>query len=151
MQLDGMLDEPAWQSAEVADQFFQNFPMDSSFAALQTEVRLTFDDAFLYVGATIYQKRVDYIITSLKRDFDQGGSDEFAINIDPFKDKVNGFHFAVTPYNVQREGIIDNGNNISSDWDNKWYSEVKNHENHWVVEMAIPFKTLRYSRSGGRQ
>ena len=149
VHLDGLLDEPAWQEAQVADEFFQNFPMDSSYAALQTAVRVTYDDAFLYVGAIVYQPREDYIITSLKRDFDDGGSDEFAVNIDPFKDKVNGFHFAVTPFNVRREGIIDNGNNINRDWDNKWYSEVRNHNDHWVVEMAIPFRTLRYSRKDG--
>ena len=149
MQLDGLLDEPAWQEAQIAGDFFQNFPMDSSYAALQTEVRMAFDENFLYVGATVYQKREDYIITSLKRDFGEGGSDEFAVNFDPFKDKVNGFHFAVTPFNVRREGIIDNGTNISTDWDNKWYSEVKNYDNRWVVEMAIPFKTLRYSRGEG--
>ncbi|MCO6487438.1 MAG: carbohydrate binding family 9 domain-containing protein [Phaeodactylibacter sp.] len=149
MHLDGQLDEPAWQEAQVAGDFFQNFPMDSSFAALQAEVRLAFDESFLYVGATVYQQREDYIITSLKRDFENGGSDEFAVNIDPFKDKVNGFHFAVTPFNVHREGIIDNGTNINRDWDNKWYSEVANHDDRWVVEMAIPFKTLRYSRADG--
>ncbi|MCB0564285.1 MAG: carbohydrate binding family 9 domain-containing protein, partial [Phaeodactylibacter sp.] len=147
--LDGELDEPAWQEAEIGGGFFQNFPMDSVEATLQTEVRMAFDEAFLYVGATVYQDREDYIITSLKRDFDNGGSDEFAINIDPFKDKVNGFHFAVTPFNVRREGIIDNGTNINPDWDNKWYSEVKNHDGYWVVEMAIPFRTLRYSRMEG--
>ncbi|MCO6476572.1 MAG: carbohydrate binding family 9 domain-containing protein [Phaeodactylibacter sp.] len=149
IHLDGLLDEPAWQQAEVAEGFYQNFPMDSSFAALQTEVRMAYDEAFLYVGATVYQPREDYIITSLKRDFGIGGSDEFAVNIDPFKDKINGFHFAVTPFNVQREGIIDNGTNINEDWDNKWYSEVKTHPEYWVVEMAIPFRTLRYSRVEG--
>ena len=149
IHLDGLLAEPAWEQAQVATGFFQNFPMDSSYAALQTEVRVTFDETYLYVGAVVYQQREDYLITSLKRDFDDGGSDEFAVNIDPFKDKVNGFHFAVTPYNVRREGIIDNGTNINRDWDNKWYSEVKNYENRWVVEMAIPFKTLRYSRGNG--
>lgn len=149
IQLDGQLDEPAWQEAQLANAFFQNFPMDSSYAEMRTEVRVVFDDAFLYVGAIAYQGREDYIITSLKRDFEDGGSDEFAVNIDPFKDKVNGFHFAVTPFNVQREGMIDNGANINPDWDNKWYSEVSNHEGHWVAEMAIPFRTLRYSRAEG--
>ena len=149
MLLDGVLDEPAWQEAKVASGFFQNFPMDSAYATLPTEVRMAFDEAFLYIGATVYQNRADYIITSLKRDFEDGGSDEFAVNIDPFKDKVNGFHFAVTPFNVRREGIIDNGTNVNRDWDNKWYSEVKNYEDYWVVEMAIPVKTLRYSRVEG--
>jgi hypothetical protein len=151
VQLDGVLDEPAWQAAQPVGDFFQNFPFDTSFAELQTEVRMTFDEAFLYVGAIIYQAKTDYIVASLKRDFSSGPTDEFAVNIDPFSDKINGFHFAVSPFNVQREGIIDNGSNINTDWDNKWYSEVRNHDAYWVVEMAIPFKTLRYKMKSGEQ
>lgn len=150
MHLDGRLDEAAWQLADVADGFHQNFPFDSTLATLQTEVRVTFDDAFLYVGAIVYQPQSDYIITSLKRDFAPGPTDVFMVNFDPFKDKLNGFHFAVSPYNVQREGLIDNGSTLTRDWDNKWYSQVKNHPDHWVVEMAIPFKTLRYKRVEGQ-
>ena len=149
VQLDGVLDEPAWQTAAATGPFSQNFPFDTSSAELQTEVRMTFDDHFLYIGAIMYQGREDYIVASLKRDFSSGPTDEFAINLDPFQDKINGFHFAVSPFNVQREGIIDNGSNINTDWDNKWYSEVRNYDTHWVVEMAIPFKTLRYKMAGG--
>lgn len=150
MRLDGTMDEPAWQNAQVAKDFFQNFPFDTAFATLKSEVRITFDQNFLYIGAVLYQNQADYITTSLKRDFVSGVSDVFSINIDPFNDKLNGFHFAVTPFNVQREGMIDNGTNMSPDWDNKWYSEISNHTDHWVVEMAIPFKTLRYKLVAGQ-
>ncbi|NRA50111.1 MAG: carbohydrate binding family 9 domain-containing protein [Phaeodactylibacter sp.] len=149
IRLDGVLDEPVWEQADVATNFYQNFPFDTSYAELDTEVKVAFDDAALYIGAIIYQPQEDYIVTSLRRDFESGPSDEFAVNIDPFQDKINGFHFAVTPLNVHREGLIDNGNNISTDWDNKWYAQVANHPEYWVVEMAIPFKTLRYRRSEG--
>lgn len=147
--LDGILNEAAWSNCPRASNFYQNYPGDSSSAWATTEVQLTFDDQYLYVGAIIYQERTNYIVTSLKRDFPAGSSDEFAVNIDPFQDKLNGFHFAVSPLNVQREGLIDNGANIGLDWDNKWYSQVTNHPDRWVVEMAIPFKTLRYKRKEG--
>ena len=150
IRLDGSLDEAAWQSAQVAKDFFQNFPFDTSAANLKSEIRLTFDQNFLYVGAVLYQNQADYITTSLKRDFQSGTSDVFAVNIDPFSDKLNGFHFAVSPFNVQREGLIDNGSNLTTDWDNKWYSEIQNHTDRWVVEIAIPFKTLRYRQLSGQ-
>jgi hypothetical protein len=149
MRLDGVLDEAAWEQAMVADQFFQNFPFDTSFAELTTEVRVTYDETAFYIGAVVYQEQSTYIVTSLRRDFEIGPSDEFAVNIDPFQDKINGYHFAVTPLNVQREALIDNGNNIARDWDNKWYSEVRNYPDRWVVEIAIPFKTLRYKKTSG--
>ena len=149
IQLDGLLNEEAWQDAAIAKDFFQCFPFDTSFASSNTEVRVCFDEQFLYIGATVFQKRSDYIISSLKRDFDFGESDEFHVNIDPFNDKLNGFHFAVSPLNVQREGLTDNGSNVNTDWDNKWYAQVHNEEDRWTVEMAIPFKTLRYKNNNG--
>ncbi|MCB0662307.1 MAG: carbohydrate binding family 9 domain-containing protein [Saprospiraceae bacterium] len=149
IHLDGNLDEAAWVDAQMVTDFNQNFPFDTLKAALQTEVKVTFDDAFLYVGAKIYEPRADYIIESLKRDFPPGPTDVFIVNIDPFKDKLTGFHFAVSPYNIQREGLIDDGSNVSRSWDNKWYSAVSNTEEYWIVEMAIPFKTLRYKLQPG--
>ncbi|MEZ5058085.1 MAG: DUF5916 domain-containing protein [Saprospiraceae bacterium] len=149
IQLDGMLEEADWQQAEMITGFHQNFPFDTLLAELQTEVRMTFDDAFLYIGAKIYEPREDYIIQSLKRDFEPGPTDVFIVNIDPFKDKLTGFHFAVSPFNVQREGLIDDGKNVSRSWDNKWYSAVSNTAEYWTVEMAIPFKTLRYKLQPG--
>lgn len=146
IRLDGNLDEGAWNNADEKENFFQNYPYDTSYASSRTLVKVTYDDQFFYVGAVIYQNQKDYIISSLKRDFTPGTSDEFAVNIDPFQDKLNGFHFAVSPLNVQREGLIDNGENIGIDWDNKWYSQVSNHVDYWIVEMAIPFTTLRYKR-----
>ncbi len=147
--LDGLLDEPCWQDAHTAGNFFRNFPYDTAFASARTEVRICFDEQFLYVGATVFQVKNTYIYPSLKRDFDFGESDEFQVNIDPFEDKLNGFHFSVSPLNVQREGTIDNGGTLNADWDNKWYSQVVSEEDRWTVEMAIPFKTLRYKNKQG--
>jgi hypothetical protein len=150
MKLDGLLDEDAWKSADIAKDFFLSRPYDSSFASLQTEVKILFDDNFIYVGAICYEPRSMYTVASLKRDFDGGSSDVFTVNFDTFKDKLNGFQFAINPYGVQREGLIFNGEESSNFWDNKWYSQVKNYDNYWVVEMAIPFKTIRYKVTDGQ-
>jgi hypothetical protein len=150
IKLDGLLDEDTWKSADVAKNFFLNRPYDSSFATLQTEVKVLFDDNFIYVGAICYEPRNLYTVASLKRDFEGGTSDVFTVNFDTFKDKLNAFQFAINPYGVQREGLIFNGEESSNYWDNKWYSQVKTYDDYWVVEMAIPFKTLRYKVTDGQ-
>lgn len=143
IKIDGVLDEKAWKGIEMKTNFQQNFPYDTSKAIMQTEVYTTFDDDNLYVAAICYQPK-KYIVQSLKRDYGNGSSDIFFMLIDPFKDKLNGFYFAVTPYGVQKEALIFNGNDLSIDWDNKWYSEATQHDDKYIVEIAIPFKTLRY-------
>lgn len=149
IKVDGLLDETAWKSDQVAQQFKLMFPNDTAYSKWQTQVWATFDDQFLYFGAVCYQKRSDYTVQSLRRDFGPGTTDVLNVVLGPAKDGLNGFLFGVSPYNVQREALIDNGANMAFEWDNKWYSAVKNYDDHWVIEMAIPFKTLRYTVSPG--
>lgn len=149
IQVDGILDEDAWRYAEPAQDFFQRFPADTSDAMTLTAVKLTYDEDFFYVGAICYDHvEGDYVVESLRRDFEGRGNDALNIIIDPFSDLTNGFLFGITPYGVQRESLIINGGSGRHDenvsWDNKWFSRVTRHEDHWVAEIAIPFKTLRY-------
>jgi hypothetical protein len=149
IKLDGILDEKDWLIAAKADNFKLVFPFDTAYAKNQTEVYTTFDDKNIYIGAKCFQKKKDYTISSLKRDFPPSSSDVFLVNIDTFSDKLNGFQFALSPLNVQREGLIVAGEEVSLFWDNKWYSEVKNYNDYWVVEVAIPFKSIRYKVTEG--
>ena len=142
--LDGILDEADWQVAEMSTPFWQSSPYDTTFSTSITEARWVFDDNNIYVAAKCYQKKDKYVVLSLKRDFGPGTTDLFGVTIDPFADGQNAFSFAVSPLGVQREGLISNGNSFSTDWDNKWFSVVKNYDDYWTVEMAIPFKTIRY-------
>ncbi len=153
IEIDGLLDEVAWQSAEVVGDFWQRYPYDSSRSALGTEVRLTYDEHFVYVGAVCRtQHGKDYVVSSLRRDFQASGNDAFYFIINPFNDQMSGYYFGTSPYGVQSEAIVQNGGASQSrysastnpSWDNKWFVEVRQYEDHWVAEMAIPFSTLRF-------
>ncbi|HEC41277.1 MAG TPA: hydrolase [Bacteroides sp.] len=149
IHLDGVLDEEAWKTADIAADFHQRFPADSSIAITRTEVKLTYDEEFFYIGAVcIDHVEGDYVVSSLRRDFESSGNDALNIIIDPFSDLTNGFLFGISPYGVQRESLIINGGGGRRDentsWDNKWYSKVTQHEGYWIAEIAIPFKTLRF-------
>jgi len=153
--LDGVLDEAAWQKAELMDKLMQQFPYDTSASRVRTEFRITYDDQFLYVSAIAYDNKPgDYVISSLRRDFRGAGLDGLAIILDPFQDLTNGFFFGLSPAGVQREGLISNGylrgDDLDLSWDNKWYGEAKIEEGKWTAEIAIPFKTLRF-KSGAKR
>ena len=148
--LDGNLSEEDWQNAELADRFHQYFPYDTSEAIAPTIVRVTYDDRFFYIGAIMKNLGPrGYVTPSLRRDFRGEANDGVSVVFDTFKDRTNGFVFGVNPFGVQREGLIANGggtgrDDFSLNWDNKWYSKTQIHDDHWVAEMAIPFKTLRF-------
>jgi len=149
VQVDGLLDEAAWRSAQVAVDFSKQFPVDTGLAEARTEVLLSFDERNLYIGVVCWQDRADYTIPSLKRDFPNGTSDGINILLSPSRDGLNGFFFSLNPLNVQREALMDNGTTLSFEWDNRWSSAVTNYDDRWVAELAIPFKTLRYTVAAG--
>jgi hypothetical protein len=151
IRIDGRLDEAVWQNAQSITDFTQSVPVDTGLAQNQTIVRLAFDETYLYVGATCFQPRSSYRVESLKRDYQGGTSDVLNITLNPYRDGVNGFIFSINPYGVMREALIDNGANMSFDWDNKWHGEVERHDDRWTLEMAIPFKTLRYKTDAENQ
>ena len=91
--LDGILDEPAWDRADIATNFFQYFPTDSVQAQQQAEIKMLFDDTSLYVGIKVNSSNNDYVVPSLRRDFRAGGNDNITLIFDTFNDGTNAFIF----------------------------------------------------------
>ena len=148
IKIDRVLDDEVWSKAKFISDFQQQFPNDTSLAKTQTKVKISFDEKYIYIAAICLDPNDgDYVVQSLRRDFGFSTNDAFAVFLDPFSDKQNGFSFAVTPYNVQREGLLMRGGGygVSTAWDNGWISEVQRLSDRWVVEMAIPKKTIRFN------
>ena len=150
VKIDGVLDESDWQEANVASNFFLNYPTDTLAANFQTEARITFDQDFLYLGWVCHDDQKPLVVQSLRRDFEWPLNDNAGIYFDPYNDYTNGFFFGISPYGAQREGTISGGGidgmtNYNINWDNKWYSEVKRYPDKWVAEIAIPFKSIRFN------
>lgn len=144
--LDGVLEEKAWISADIGRNFYQWYPTDSKPAQDSTLFRITYDSKNVYIGIVCYDNLVgDFITTTLRRDFGYDQNDNVAVYIDPYNDRTNAFSFQVTPDNVQREGLVLLDGRVQDDWDNKWFSEVFHGDGFWSVEMAIPFKSIRYN------
>ena len=146
IKLDGILDEPAWNTVEAVSQFNKKFPNDIGAPKKQTEVKYLYDDKNLYFAFKVYDSGTA-IIRSLKRDIGHDGNDGVAVVLDPLNQKTNGFYFVVSALNVQSEdqltGSSDGG--ISYSWDTKWFSMTKDYGNYWIAEIAIPLKSIRYN------
>ena len=146
--LDGQLEESSWRQADVAKDWYLNYPVDSVLAPFQTEARLTFDDDNIYVSFVCYDDNTPDIVSSLRRDFNYDNNDNVGFSLGPFNDRLNGFFFVITPRGVQMEGTVTGGgtgdNSFNVFWDNKWYSKVVKYEDDWIAELAIPFKSFRY-------
>lgn len=147
IKVDGILDEEAWKLAEVADNFHRVLPIDTGFADSKTAVYLTYSEDKMFIAVICYDNLPgEDIVESLRRDFSFGGNSNFLVFIDPFDDKTNGFSFGASRAGAQWDGLLADGGNTGVDlkWDNKWDLAVTDSGDKWIIEMGIPFKTIRY-------
>ena len=145
INIDGLLDDAGWSNADTAKDFNMKFPADDKPASTNTEVKILYNQDFIYFGITAYDKK-PFIGQSLKRDSRIRFSDGLGIVLDPQNKKTNGFYFSVTAFNVQADDIISaNQDEPTFSWDNKWYSATKQYDDHYTIEIAIPFKAIRFS------
>lgn len=147
VQVDGSVNDPAWEKAARADKFYMVLPMDTSMAQVPTDVRMCYDDQNLYIIAICYKKITGVnMVESLRRDFNFVKNDNFIFFIDPFEDQTNGFTFGANAAGAQWDATLYEGGKADLNWDNKWTSAVTDHADRWVFEAAIPFKTIRYKK-----
>jgi hypothetical protein len=143
IHLDGKLDDADWASAPVTDSFTQTDPDEGKSATQPTEVRVLYDDAFLYIGAHLHDS--GSITGRLgRRDMDPSDSDWFRVFLDSYHDHRTAFGFEVDPAGVRRDEIrtIDVDDNT---WDPVWDVATSIDSSGWYVEMRIPFSQLRFS------
>ena len=145
--VDGKLDEPSWQGLEIVDDFFRREPRQGGEIKYKTEVRFLYDDKNLYVAAfcadSLGVKGIR--IQDLRRDFSWGENDIFGIGLDPQNLKQYAQGFQTTPYGNQRDFQNFNGNSFDTGWNTLWRVRTQRTEQGFYVEMAIPFKSLRYN------
>ncbi|MEP7323629.1 MAG: DUF5916 domain-containing protein [Saprospiraceae bacterium] len=141
--IDGDLTEAVWKDAELIQSFQEHWPQNARVPVFNTEAMITRDDQYLYIAFICHDSDKKYIIQSLKRDLEFEGNDIVSISIDPTGQKNTAYYFGISPKGVQAEGVLTRFD-FNPNWDSKWFSGVKNYEDKWTAEMAIPLHILRY-------
>jgi hypothetical protein len=147
--LDGRLDEPEWLSAPVATEFTQSEPQSGAPATERTEVRVLYDAERLYIGAYLHDRAPDDIVVNdIRKDFTPEQQDVFEVILDTFHDRRNGYIFSTNLAGARADRQVANeGREINTSWDGLWTVQTRRVDDGWVVEMAIPFRTLRFDFS----
>lgn len=152
-KIDGNLDDAAWVNAPVLTDFIQNFPTYGLPVSKKTEVKILYDNSAIYIGAYLFDDPTLIRKQITARDGEsQSDVDYFSVFFDTYKDHQNGFQFLVTTANVQTDARLspNSGGDFNSfgdkTWDAIWDSKVSMKSDGWVVEMRIPYSSLRFAK-----
>lgn len=130
-------------AAHVAN-FRQREPSDGSPVSEDTTAYLSYDNEYLYAVFVCRDGSGDVRRHLASRDT-IAGDDQVALYLDTFHDGRHAYVFASNPFGVQQDGVISDGDDPSYTADMLWQSRGRLTPDGFIVLMAIPFKTLRFS------
>lgn len=153
MRVDGRLDESVYTSVTAISDFIQAVPHEGEAATDKTEAWIFFDRTAMYVSARCWDASPpsEWVANDLRRDSNQlRENDSFGVLFDTFHDRRNAFVFYTNPLGVIADQTFTDEGNPNRDWNQVWEVRTGRFDGGWTVEMAIPFKSLRYT-SGADQ
>lgn len=161
IQSDGRLDEPVWSQASRLGGFWQYQPIDGRPAVEQTEVLVWYSPTAIHFGILAYDHDPSSIRATLPDRDHLDSEDTVTIYLDTFCDRRRAFFFTVNPLGVQQDGMhseagFNAGTMSGGGMDDKnpdflFASKGRVTEDGYVVEVLIPFKTLRYPAGSAPQ
>jgi hypothetical protein len=147
IRIDGKLDDEAYGQIEAITQFIQQDPQEGSPISERTEAWILYDDQNIYFSCRCWDTHPERIVANdMRRDSPNlRNNDNFAVELDTFHDRRNGFLFYVTPLGALFDGLTTDERANNSDWNTIWEGKVGRFDGGWIAEIAIPFKSLRYT------
>ncbi|WP_426430544.1 DUF5916 domain-containing protein [Winogradskyella sp. HB-48] len=144
-KIDGVLDDIIWKNAQIATGFIQFRPdIGNTLPPEQrTEVKMTYDDNAIYVAAYLYDDTTKIMKQLTSRD-NFGQSDFFAVVLNPNNDAQNDTQFFVFSSGQQADAIANPSIGEDFSWNAVWQSAVQIVDDGWIVEIEIPYRTLRF-------
>ncbi|MBL0938730.1 MAG: hypothetical protein IBJ03_07535 [Gemmatimonadaceae bacterium] len=143
--IDGRADDVAWQSARVIDEFLEYEPTPGAVPRFRTELRVLYDDRYLYVLGRMYDPAPDSIISLLSRRDIRTESEQLKLVIDSYHDRRTAYQFIVNPAGVKRDFYVYNDNVEDVTWDAVWDASASIDSLGWVAEFRIPFSQMRFN------
>ncbi|MBN2356907.1 carbohydrate binding family 9 domain-containing protein [candidate division KSB1 bacterium] len=147
VKIDGRLDEPDWEAVTFQGGFLQREPEEGQPASERTEVGILYDDQNLYFGIKCFDSEPGKIIArEMRRDAVVDDDDYFEMVIDTYHDQRSGYYFITNAHGSRRDAQLANeGRDYNPAWDAVWRCKSHINDEGWFLEIAIPWKTLRFA------
>ena len=158
--VDGLLDEAVWGQAARLTGFSQYQPVDGRPAEETTEVRVWYAPDAIWFGIIASDREPGSIRATVADRDNIGTDDNVRIYLDTFDDRRRAYFFGVNPLGAQEDGVRTEGassagsifgGSVDRTPDLLWESNGRLTPEGYVVEIRIPFKSLRYGGGDPKQ
>ena len=153
LRIDGRLDEVVYSATVPITDFIQTLPRNGEEPTEKTEAWVMFDAQNFYVSARVWDSAPPnkWIANEMRRDANQvRQNDHFGFMIDTFHDRRNGYVFYSNPVGGRIDLSEADEGNANADWNPVWTVRTGRFEGGWSIEMAVPFKSIRYMSGEGQ-
>lgn len=151
IEIDGDINDLAWQSIPFAGDFLQREPNEGRVPTETTRFKIAYDDKYFYAAIYCYDSQPDSIVKRMGRRDDFPG-DMVEINIDSYHDQRTAFSFSVSASGVRGDEFVsNNGQNWDDNWNPIWFAKTKIVRDGWMAEVKIPFSQLRYGNESEKE
>ena len=149
-RIDGALDEALYRIHEPITGFIQQDPDEGALATEATLVWIFFDARNLYISARCRDSQPHRIMANdMRRDGSNvSQNDNISVVIDTFHDRRNGYEFLMNSIGGAWDTQVTDERDANRNWNTVWVPRSRRDDEGWTVEMAIPFRSLRYRGSG---
>jgi hypothetical protein len=145
LTIDGILNEEIYQRLAPITGFWQQEPKEGTPSSEDAQIWLQFDDRNLYVSARLWQDPATIVDAEMRRDHASlSRQDNFAVILDTFLDRRSGYFFHMSAAGGLFDGHVTDESQNNREWNTVWEGRTGRFEGGWTVEMAIPFRSLRY-------
>jgi len=144
--VDGALDEPFWQQAEVSGQFIDLRTGEP--AEQQTSVRIAYTRTHLYIAVECFDDHMDQIHASeLREDRFFQGDDWVEVHLDPTHSHRAKYAFFSNPLGTRVDASEGPGGAFSTAWSAEWELEARMTKDRWTFEMSLPLGIMNYTQA----
>jgi hypothetical protein len=147
IDIDGILDEEAWEAAEAFTEFTQREPNEGQPCSERTEVRILVGPEALYIGGRFYDREPDKIRATLVRRDVVSDFDYVIVNLDSRHDHNTAYAFTLTPSGAYQDAALGTDGRYDFGWDPVWEGAAHMDDQGWSAEWKIPFSQLRFESS----
>ena len=151
VSIDGSLDEPEWDNAQVIDRFYEVSPYTlKEREESERTIALIFSNKDgIYVGFKNYQDTDSMFSRKSMRDEMTSISEKNSINIDFDGDGSKAYIIAVSLADSLFDAIKVQSGGFKTDWDGDWIAKTRQYEGYWVSEIYLPWDMVLMNQPEG--